>query len=210
MKKCHPTLLRTFAFVGLVLTLGCGGAQRPVDRGPITPDRLYPMTEGSVWTYDVETGVGPNVLAISRVVAVRGTSVEIRNDGGQSLTYERRAEGLWEPGSSTWLLRAPIEVGASWDTGSGRTARITTIDERVEVMAGVFEDCVRVEETGGDDGRLIVTVYCPNVGPTIIESRMTAQLTGMEAAVRGTLRAFALGDEAASYAGADGVDVEEP
>ncbi|MCA9616424.1 MAG: hypothetical protein H6722_28465 [Sandaracinus sp.] len=200
------TALPLFAF----LLLACGGAQRPVDRGPVTSERLYPMSEGSVWTYDVATGVGPDVLAISRVVAIRGTSVEIRNDGGQSLTYERRAEGIFEPASSSWLLHDPIEVGATWDAGAGRTARISATDERVDVMAGVFESCVRVEETGGEDGRLIATVYCPDVGPVIIESRMTAQLTGMEASVRGTLRAFALGDEAASYSGADGVDVEEP
>jgi hypothetical protein len=200
----------TVGFLVVCLGLACGGAARPVDRGPVTPDRLYPMTEGSVWTYDVATGVGPDVLAISRVVAVRGSSVEIRNDGGQSLTYERRAEGIYEPASSTWLLRMPLDVGATWDAGGGRTARISAIDEHVESMAGTFDGCVRVEESGGDDGRRIATVYCPDVGPVIIESRMTAELTGMEASVRGTLRAFALGDEAASYAGADGVDVEEP
>lgn len=185
------------------LVFGCGGAQRPVDRGPVTPDRLYPMSAGSVWTYDVATGVGPDVLAISRVVAVRGATVEIRNDGGQSLTYERRAEGIFEPASSTWLLRGPITVGTHWDAGGGRTARITATDEAVETVAGSFTSCVRVEETGGGDGRLIATVYCPDVGPVVIESRMTAQLTGMEAAVRGALRAFALGDDAASVVGAD-------
>ncbi|MBX3246957.1 MAG: hypothetical protein KF901_07235 [Myxococcales bacterium] len=182
----------------LVLTTlaACGGMQHAGPH-PHDPAHLYPMEAGSVWSYDVETGEGPDALAISRVIAVHGDVVEIRNDGGQTLTYERRAHGIYQVGPDRWLLRAPIEVDASWEIGNDRWARITSVSERVESQAGIFEDCVRVEERGGEDRREIDTVYCPGVGPVLLEASMTAELTGMRAAVRATLRAFMLGADAA-------------
>lgn len=180
----------------ILLALACGGAQRP---GPVelTPDALYPMSAGSVWSYNVDTGEEPDALAISRVISVRGNVVEIRNDGGTSQSFERRPEGIFQRGPDRWLLRAPIMVGARWDGRGGGVVEITSTTEEVESPAGIFVGCVRVEERGGDDNREITTVYCPGVGPVLLEVTMTAELTGMQAAVRATLLAFALGEDAA-------------
>lgn len=179
----------------LLLLLGCGAGQTgTTPDGPIDPARLYPMTEGSIWSFDVDTGSGPPVLGKAEVVSVSGDRVEIENNDNETIMYEHRAEGIFRTAADVWLLRAPIEVGAEWPSTGGRTARITSVDEDVSVFAGEFHGCVRVEESGGEDGRSIATVYCPDVGPTILEAGMRAQLTGMDASVRATLRGYIIGE----------------
>lgn len=178
----------------LALLAACGGGATQNGAGPLTAAELYPLGEGHVWSYDVETGVGPNALAISRVINQAGNTYEVRNDGGEGMTYEVREDGIFKPATGTYLLRAPFDVGETWDAGGGRTARIAAVDLDVDVPAGRFDRCVRVEETGGGDGREIATTYCPGVGVTMLEAGMTTQLSGMRASVHAKLRAYSLGD----------------
>ncbi len=174
----------------LVLT-ACGGAPSAGPREPVTAARLYPLGPGLVWSYNVDTGLGePPTLAISQVVGAEGERFEVQNNRSDVVVYERRPEGIWRVASETWLLRNPIEVGAQWDGPGGRTARITSIDEAVETSNQRFEHCVRVEEAGGADGRRIATVYCPDVGPVLVESEMRTQLSGRDATVRAVLLGY--------------------
>lgn len=178
---------------GCLLT-ACGGAQTGgASDAPIEPGRYYPMDEHSVWSFDVDTGSGPPVLGKAEVLSVIGNRVVIENNDNETIEYERRPEGIMRTSDSTWIIRAPLEVGAEWPGPGGRTARIAAVDEEVSVFAGQFTGCLRIEETGGADGRTIATVYCPDVGPTILEAGMDAELTGMHAGVRATLRGFILG-----------------
>ena len=197
--RLAPSFARLLTPLLALLLAACGGAQTPGGGDePLTAARLYPLAEGNVWSYDVETGVGPPVLAISRVIGERGEVFEVRNDGGDAIEYERRPEGLWRVESETWLLRGPIEVGTEWASANGRTARIRSVDERVEVAAGTFEGCVRVDEAGGGDGRGIFTIYCPDVGPVVLETGLQAELSGMRASVRAELRGYMLAEEGAA------------
>jgi len=184
------------SFAGLLLFLcACGGAQ---DAGEaeteIDPSRLYPLKEGNVWTYDVDTGVDLSALGISRVVEVQGPRVTVENNGSSqdAIVYEIRPEGIYRVASETWLLRRPIEVGATWPGAGGRQARVTSIDERVEVGAGTFDGCVSVEE---DDGRQsVTTIYCPDIGPVVVDTRIQTELSGETVVVRGELRAHMLSE----------------
>jgi hypothetical protein len=94
------------------------------------------------------------------------------------------------------LLRDPIAVGQEWPSTSGRTARIESITEAVDVTDGHYENCVAVMEEGGDAGLHVRTTYCMGVGPVIVESRqeLTTSMTG-GLTVRGTLRAHQQGEE---------------
>lgn len=194
----------------LALTLtGCGAATADVatpevDR--LAPTTLYPMEPGTQWVYDVDTGGGePPTLGIFEVIEAAGSQRQIANNRGMTSTgqirhadpvvYEITADGIRHPSSGGWLLRAPIRQGAEWEAMGGRTARVTDIDASVEVFAGTFEGCVEVTESGGEDGRQVRTVYCPQVGPVLIESAMDMTLTTRQVATTARLRTHAPGGE---------------
>lgn len=195
----------TLAVIALVLGAGfagCGGGQARtagLDPDRLVPRNLYPMRDGYVWSYNVDTGTGMNTFAVSRVVSAEGDRYAISN-GGEEILYEVREGGIFRPQTGTWLLRAPIEVGASWETTGGLTARVTSVTESVDVSAGHYDGCVVVVEEGGDSGRRIRTTYCAGVGPTVVESRQELQLRGEPLTVRGELIGLVRGAE----------DAEEP
>jgi hypothetical protein len=161
--------------VALVFGLsGCGGADvRDGGRGSDahTPERLYPLGAGYSWSYLIDTGTGVSTLAVVRVTRVDGARYEL-SSGGEPNFYERRPEGLFRPGNGTWLLRAPLRAGASWPSSGGMTATVTDVRARAETGAGTFRDCVEIMESGGESGRTIRTVYCPDVGPVLIDTSM--------------------------------------
>ncbi|MEM9075133.1 MAG: hypothetical protein AAGE52_41935 [Myxococcota bacterium] len=187
-----PNLSLPLLSAVIALALGCGSAATgPTTSEPLTPDRLYPLEQGLVWSYNVDTGDDtPPTLAISQIVGAEGNRFEVQNNRSEVVVYERRPEGIWRVATETYLLRTPIEEGAEWAGPSGRTMRIAAMNERVETTSQTFEGCVRVEEGGGADRRTIVTVYCPDVGPVMVESSMQAQLTGRNAAVRAVLLGY--------------------
>ena len=169
---------------------GCGGA-RPATptEGRLTVERLYPMRAGSVWTYDVETGQGTPILAITRVTTHEGANVDI-SSGGDPIRYEVRPEGLYRSDREGFLLKPPFTKGASWDAGGGATAEIVATDLSPATMAGPFTQCIEVSETGGTGGKVVRTVYCPDVGPVEVESSMMMSLSGQTARVIARLRGY--------------------
>lgn len=173
-------------------------AEPEIDR--LAPTTLYPMLEGAQWVYDVETGPEPPTLGIFEVIESSGDTRTIANNRGMDaqgqvrhgdpVTYEIEPQGIRHVASGGYLLRTPIEEGAEWDGMGGRTARVTDVDRSVEVMAGTYEHCVEVTETGGEDGRTVRTVYCPQVGPVEIESRMDTELTMRSVSTTARLRSY--------------------
>jgi hypothetical protein len=196
-------LLPGLLLPGLLLP-ACGSAAPEVTEPAIdrlAPTTLYPMLEGAQWVYDVDTGgPEPPTLGIFEVVEARGETRTIANNRGMDargqvrhgdpVTYELAPEGIRHAASGTWVLRAPIEPGAEWEAMGGRTARVTDVDASVEAVAGTFEHCVEVTESGGADGRVVRTVYCPRVGPVEIESRMETELTMRSVTTHARLRSY--------------------
>lgn len=198
--------MRTFVLPPLVLLAlsACGGPppRAEVPRGDrLAPTTLYPMLAGAQWVYDVQTGGDePPTLGIFEVTDVDGARRSIANNRGMdargrvtygdAAVYEVGPEGILHVASETWVLRAPLREGASWPAMGGRTARVVDLDATVAVTAGRYEHCVSVEETGGEDGRIIQTVYCPEVGPVLMESRMDSRLTLRAMAARTSLRTY--------------------
>ena len=164
------------------LALGCGGAQ---DAGAgeegIDPARLYPLQEGNVWSYDVDTGI-ETVLGTFRVVDVQGPRASVEVNGGvETLVYETTPEGIRRPNEEVWVLKRPVQVGARWPAPGGREAEVLSIDARVEVFAGTFEDCVEVREA--DARQTVTTTYCPDVGPVVLVTEATSEYGGATARV---------------------------
>jgi hypothetical protein len=170
--------------------LGCGGAAPPAAAGgQPSIERLYPLRPGSIWSYDVDTGEGLTTLAITRVTARQGDQVEVSN-GSDTLTYQLRPDGLYRPDLGSYVLRAPVQKGARWETRDGASAEISEVGKRVSSAAGDFQGCVEVRESGGAGQKHVRTVFCPDVGPVEIESSLHIALTGQAARVVARLRGY--------------------
>lgn len=195
--------MRYPAIALLVTITGCAVAATSVERprdDRLEPATLYPMPEGAQWVYDVETGPEPPTLGIFEVIETSGDTRTIANNRGMSesgqvrhgdpIAYELTSDGIRHVASGRWVLHAPIEEGAEWPAMGGRTAHVRDTDASVEVVAGTYEHCVDVEESGGEDGRTVRTVYCPDVGPVLIESRMETQITMRSVSTRARLRSY--------------------
>lgn len=192
MRRRHPI------WACLLWLAGCGGAtaaQQAEEAPSLEPTSLYPLQEKSAWAYDVNTGAGENVLAVTRVMRVEGDRVHVRTGGDEVVRYELRPQGIYRAGSSGWLLKAPIEVGAQWKSGQGRTARVTSVNASAQTPAQPFDGCVEVHETGGEPAVEVTTVYCPGVGPVYVESVMSMDVSGRQARVTARLRGHQIGGE---------------
>jgi hypothetical protein len=182
----HRIAIPTLTFL-LVACSGANTGGATPEGDPLDPKNLFPLGEGYVWNYDVEYGDELPVLGTRTVDRIMGARVELIV-GAEREVYELRDEGIYHPATSTWLLKAPIREGAEWPCQGGRLARVTSTSATVEVPAGRFEHCVRVEETGGEANKYVQTVYCPHVGPVFVETRMELTLAEAPASVIGRLR----------------------
>lgn len=180
---------------GLIWSLAaCGGSQPEVATPELPkhhPWRLYPMLADSAWAYDVDTGDGDNVLAVTRVMNVIGNQIELQTGNDDVTRYEQREDGILRLGESAYLIRQPIQVGATWPSGGDKIATITAVDVSIEVPAGQYSECVAIEENVAETGLQIRTVYCPDVGPVEVLSHM--QLRGQDVRVIARLRGAQVG-----------------
>lgn len=180
--------LGALALLGLVACAGSGAhtASPPRD---LSPSSLYPLHEGSAWSYDVDAGDGQQVLATSRVLRVTEGVVEVQSGQGVQ-RYVVTAQGIQRAGGEAYLLRAPIAAGSSWSAGPNTQARVAAVEQTLKTPAGELEGCVVVEEQNAESGQEISTTYCPGVGPAKVESKM--RVRGQELRVSALLRGFTL------------------
>jgi len=180
---------QSIRYLALVLLVACGGAQHGGQgEMPLRAEHFFPLTEGSAWSYDVDDGVG-TVLAISRVDSRSGRRANVLDPAGAVVPYDVRDDGIFRPDKGVYLLRDPLERGASWASSAGMTATVAAMDRVVDVPAGRFEGCVEIVQQGGEQGLRITTDYCPNVGPARIEASMTLS-GGRSATTTGVLRGW--------------------
>jgi len=177
----------------LLLLLGCASSPKPVPKAALTAARLYPLAAGSAWSYDVDTGDGATVLAIMRVTESAGGQAAVQ--GGEGITrYEQRPDGLYRADRGGYLLKEPLRAGATWPSGGGMTAEISSVTAALETPAGRFTGCVEVVERGAPTGAVISTTYCPDVGPVQVISSL--DLTTGSVRVVARLRGYQIGDGA--------------
>ena len=124
----------------------------------------FPLTEGSTWKY---LGEGNEYASFNReVLFVDGDRAQVSEDNGGTVsasvfqfeddqvvrTFFRGEEydgnNLLgeEPNDHLVLLKAPLEVGAKWETSNGDRQIIET-DAVVDTAAGEFEGCIKIEIT---------------------------------------------------------------
>lgn len=179
------------------LALGCGGSpQAPpsapsgAGKGASSPvDRLLPFADGTVFAYDsYDEETGARGMFVTRVRVGASGRVELTT-GARTKLLERLPDGVARVPERTYLLKAPLAVGATWRGEEGATVRVTAVDAIVEVPAGKFVGCVEtVEERDGDARRRVTTVFCPDVG--IVKLEVEASAGGEHALERAVLRSF--------------------
>jgi len=190
--------LRPSLFVLLALCACSGGAANGRPSGPVTdPHVLFPLGEGYVWNYNIDTGTGLATLANIRVTEANGTTFSVAALHGDPTTYRVDPEGIFRPQHGVFLLRGPIRLGAEWESTQGRTARVTSVTARVETNEGDLDGCVEVTESGGETMLTIRTIYCPNVGPALIETTQNLTLSPQPVRVRAILLGHSFGEASA-------------
>lgn len=181
---------RRLGAVVFCLAVACA-APNPVPRenGAIDPLDLYPLIEGNAWSYDVDAGDGATTLAITRVDSFDGRIALVRT-GRAIIRYEVLPEGIRVPSEDVWLIRGPLREGETWSARGGRTARLGSTRTHAQTAAGRFHDCIEVLETGGKLELEVRTVYCPGVGPVIVESTMRSAVSDRFVTVSARLRGY--------------------
>jgi hypothetical protein len=186
--------MRHFVALLCISLIACGASQPTVAEQTLPkhhPWRLFPLMEDNAWAYDVDTGDGDSVLAVSRVVNVIGNLVDVATGNESPSRYELREDGIFAIATGTYLIRQPVQVGATWPSGGEKVATVAAIDVAIETPAGNYRDCAAIEEVAAESGLNIRTVYCPDVGPVEVVSRM--QLSNQEARVTARLRGAQVG-----------------
>jgi hypothetical protein len=178
------------AAAALCLGAACVAKSPPPPSGNrIDATDFYPLQAGNAWSYDVDTGDPFTTLAVTRVEAFDGRIAEVHT-GDAIVHYEVRGEGVRVPSEDAWLIRAPLEPGATWPARGGRTARLVSIHAVASSGAGSFERCVEVLETGGRLDLEVRTIYCHGVGPVSVESTMRSDLSDRVVTVSASLRGY--------------------
>lgn len=160
--------------------------RKPAKKGPQKSARnavleeYYPIVDGRVYSYRYESAEWPQkstaTMRVKKESSAGGkttatweeTNPDPPDERGPSIRswkVERSAKGVVEGGKdwSDWVIRTPLKKGTSWQRNDGAIFTITSLAERVEVPAGVYENCLCVayENEGIGTGALY---YAKGVG----------------------------------------------
>jgi hypothetical protein len=165
----RPTAAAFFFF----FTLAC--STRPADvtapshavaAGPGV-SRYFPLEEGRIYHY-VTNDNGETGMLVAKVHRDGPTRGELRLSNSTK-RFVLSDDGVAYDGGA-FLLKAPIEVGATWPGEHGGTTRITSVDASPKVAAGSYSGCVEtVEEGGRVPAARYTTTYCPGVGMVLLK-----------------------------------------
>ena len=156
-----------------LLAAACGGgkeaeAPRAAEKPAVSAvERFFPLEDGRIYHYVTSEGAETGML-VARVHRKEPTRGELRlSNATKRLVYT--PEGVAYEGGA-FLLKAPLEAGASWPGEHGGTTRVLRDDAAVNVAAGSYSGCVvTVEEGGRPPGSRYTTTYCPGVGMVLLE-----------------------------------------
>lgn len=162
----------------LALGAACGGdvpAKAPSPSSAAPPasgsrvERLFPLEEGKIYHYETKEGADTGML-VAKVHRVDATRGELRLSNATK-RFVFTPDGVAYEGG-VFIIKEPIEVGASWPGEHGGATRIAAIDASVQVPAGSFGSCVQtVEEGGRPPGSRYEATYCPGVGMVLLVVR---------------------------------------
>lgn len=184
----------SFYFVVASSFLALAACSAPQAKPPVVAnepqgvERYFPLIDKHLYTYELsrdDTAVKDMLMLRVRRHDATTAALHV-NEVVRSLVItptEIRRE------SGGVILRAPLQVGATWPGDNGGQTKLVQTDVAIEVPAGKYQGCLRtVEEVGeGTYGR-VTTTFCPLVG--IVEMLTEERSTRGEVTQRTALRSF--------------------
>ena len=161
------------AFVAVGLWACADG--KPVDgpKGGGTPasgsavEQYFPLEEGRIYNY-VTTENGETGMLVAKVHRTDASRGELRLSNATKRFVFAPGSVAYDTGAV--ILKAPLDVGATWPGEHGGTTRVATVDASPKVAAGSYSSCVQtIEEGGRPPGSKYATTYCPGVGMVLLE-----------------------------------------
>lgn len=158
----------------LALSLGCAATPAAPERPPIPEVHHYaPLAVGASWTYAMNFQ-GQRGERTVRIASKNDEGFFV-DDQGAELKHTR--EGLRD--RQRYLIRGPLEVGATWKSIVSASAvehyRVASVGEGCDSLAGRFEDCLVIEGHIRRDAQVTLHsrfVWARNVGLLKIETEV--------------------------------------
>jgi hypothetical protein len=156
-----------------IVLAGCGPST-PAETGPPPQpehisdvERYLPLRAETVMAYDTfQENTGERGVLMMSVRRPRLGIVELDVGGRvQRLALESDGVRLVTGG---WLLKAPLTPGARFKGQFGEV-EVTSVTATVQVPAGKFTGCVQTVEQSTTAQRKVTTVFCPDVGITLLD-----------------------------------------
>jgi hypothetical protein len=152
----------------------CGTAGAPTAQSVSTKppsgssaEQYFPLEEGRIYAYATSEN-GETGMLVAKVHRTDATHGELRLSNATK-RFVFTPEGVAYDGGA-FILKAPLDVGATWPGEHGGTAKLVAIDASPKVVAGSYSSCIQtVEEGGRPEGSKYVTTYCPGVGMVLLE-----------------------------------------
>lgn len=168
-------IARVVLGLSLFSLFSCGDGKPPVApsgpaKGPSVSsvDHYFPLEEGRIYQY-VTSENGETGMLVAKVHRTDASHGELRlSNATKRFVYT--LEGVAYDGGA-FILKAPLDVGASWPGEHGGTTRVATTDAAPKVAAGSYGGCVQtIEEGGRVKGAKYEATYCPGVGMVLLEA----------------------------------------
>ena len=176
--------------LALPLLVACSSPQTIAPHGapPKAPasevERYFPLEEGKLYHYATRDGDETGML-VAKVHRTDALHAELQLSNATK-RFAVAPDGVTYVGGP-YILKAPLDVGASWRGEHGGTTMITRVDAAVQVPAGDYASCIlTVEEGARPPGVRYETTYCPGVGMV----RLIVSAPGTEA--RAELKSYGL------------------
>lgn len=156
-----------------VACAGCSAEARHAQVPHATPAGIayhavadyLPLLDKTVMSFETETeGSADRGLLIMQVRRPRPNLVELAI-GGKVRRLDLLKEGV-KIVEGGWLLKTPLEVGATF-VGISGNVRVSSITREVTVPAGHYRECVETVEISPE--ARTTTTYCPLVGIVLLE-----------------------------------------
>jgi hypothetical protein len=162
----------------VLLALGCllaacgpstpGPAAKPAQPQHISDvERYLPLRADTVLAYDTfQENTGERGVLMMAVRRPRLGTVEL-DVGGRVQRLALESDGV-RMVTGGWLLKAPLTPGARFKGQFGEV-EVTSVNATVQVPAGKFTGCVQTVEQSVTAQRKVTTVFCPDVGITLLD-----------------------------------------
>jgi hypothetical protein len=159
-------------FLLLLLAAGCAkeatpvGTQKPEPQSSHPVLRYFPLEEGKIYHYVTKEGDEQGML-VAKVRRSSETTGELQLSNATK-RFTILPDGITYTGGP-YVLKSPLDVGASWKGEHGGTTKIEKVDAAAQVPAGSYAGCLlTVEEGGRPQNVRYETTYCPGVGMVLL------------------------------------------